>query len=221
MKIKKLTMMAAVIAALAISINSAQALTYNQVQQIKKTVLGVPVPEMPAKAAEVVAKAEKKDRQATAVTAVRAIIMKHRAAAPLVISAVSKVAPDLAPALAVAATEVASEQAQVIAHAAATAAPEQAKEINLAVSHVQTGNAPVTANVNATGGLKSANLASATLPTVAQRGSASSGGPSQGTITITDTPINTSTGGNGTGTFGTTPPAQSGPGQVIYNQPPQ
>jgi hypothetical protein len=203
MKTNKLTMIAAVIAALAISITSAQALTYKQVQEIKETVLGVPVPEMPAKAAELVTRAEKKDRHATAVTAVRAIIIKHRAAAPLVISAVSKAAPDLASAVAVAAAEVAHEQARAIAHAASTAAPEQAREIQMAVSKsVPVASTTIAASVNA-------------------RGSAAPGTPSQGNVLITDTPINNQSGGNGSGTFGTTPPSQAGPGQVIYNQPPQ
>ena len=53
MNIKKLTSLAALIADVAISTTSVKALTYNQVQEIKHAVLGVPVPEMPAKAGPV------------------------------------------------------------------------------------------------------------------------------------------------------------------------
>ena len=109
MKIKKLIMTACGVAAVTLSVTSAQALTSIQVQEIKRTVLSVPVPEMPAKAAEMVVAAQKKDRQAVAVTAVRAVVMKHRAAAPLVISAVSRVAPEVAEFVAVAAAEVSRE----------------------------------------------------------------------------------------------------------------
>src|SRR4051812_36108541 len=124
MKITKLTTTAALFVAIAtFTVTSSKALTSIQVQEIKKTVLSVPVPEMPAKAAELVTRAEKKDRQAVAVTAVRAVVLKHRAAAPIVISAISKVAPEVAPAVAVAAAEVATEQAPMIARAAATSAP--------------------------------------------------------------------------------------------------
>jgi hypothetical protein len=206
MKTKKLTSLAALIAALAISITSAKALTFNQVQEIKKAVLGVPVPEMPAKAAELVSKAEKKDKQATAVTAVRAVIVKHRAAAPLIISAISKVAPEIAPAVALAAAELATEQAPMIARAAATAAPEQAQEINLAVSKAVPTTSTMAANVNATGADNS------TAPSVFERRSASSGGATQGNPTISNTRING-------GTFGSNP-SRSGSGVVIYNQPP-
>ena len=134
MTMKKLTTLAAVLIALATFVTSSHALTASQAQQVKNTVLSVPVPEMPAKAAEVVTQSEKKDRQAVAVTAVRAIVMKHRAAAPVVIAAVSKAAPDLAPVVAVAAAEIATEQTAYIMRAASLAAPEQASKIEIAAS---------------------------------------------------------------------------------------
>jgi hypothetical protein len=214
MKTKKLTMMAAVIAALAISITSANALTYNQVQVIKKTVLSVPVPEMPAKAAEVVSKAEKKDRQATAVTAVRAIIDKHRTAAPEVISAVSKVAPDLAPAIAVAAAEVASEQSQAIAHAATVAAPGQAKEITVAMSSSVNARPSVSTSIASVNSSSTPARVTSNPAFVGSRGSASLGSQaSSGVIIISDTPI-------AGGSFPSTPPSQAPAPVVIYSQPP-
>ena len=130
MKRNKVTTVAALlIATAALTVTSSQALTSIQIQEIKTSVLSVPVPEMPAKAAALVKNAEKKDRQAVAITAVRAIVVKHKAAAPLVISAISKVAPELAPVVAAAGAEIATTQAAAIANAAAVAAPEQAPEV--------------------------------------------------------------------------------------------
>ena len=186
---------AALLIALAISITSASALTSNQVQEIKKQVLSVPVPEMPAKAAEVVSSAKAKDRQAVAVTAVRAVVMKHRAAAPLVISAISKAAPELAPVVAGVAAELVVDQSTAIVAAAAAAAPAQATEIRQAVpAATPIAVAPVRTN-----------------PT---RGNADNGGPSQGTIDIVTTPVG---GGEFPDSAPTTPDEDP---VVIYNQPP-
>ena len=58
MKRNKLTRLAALlIAAAALTVTSSQALTSIQIQEIKTAVLSVPLPEMPAKAAELVKKA--------------------------------------------------------------------------------------------------------------------------------------------------------------------
>lgn len=171
MKIKKL-MTACGVAVATLSVTSSLALTSIQVQEIKKIVLGVPVPEMPAKAAELVSNAAKKDRPAVAVTAVRAVVQKHRAAAPLVISAVSRVAPEVAPAVAVAASELANDQATAIARAAAVAAPAQASEISTAVA------AAVPAQ---------AKSVTATLTPIATRGSAAT---VSSNVRIEDDPIN-------------------------------
>ena len=130
---------------------------------------------MPAKAAELVNKAEKRDRQAVAVTAVRAIAQKHRAATPLVISAVSKAAPDLASAVAVAASEVVSDQAGSIARAAAISAPTHASEVVAAVSQAVPSQA---------------NSIASTVGPVMTRPSASTGSSSGGTVTISNKPIN-------------------------------
>jgi hypothetical protein len=197
MKRKKLTTLAALIVALATLTVNSNALTTIQIKNIKTEVLSVPVPEMPAKAAELVTLALKKDRQATALTAVRAIVAKHRAAAPLVVSAISKVAPDLAPAVAAAGAEIAPEQAPTIASAAVAAAPAQAVSIQDIVGKAAPAqSAAVVASVTRT----------------STRGSAQQGVPTGGTVTITDTAINGQP-------FPTTPPTPVGNPTVIYNQP--
>lgn len=210
MKITKLTMTAALFVAIAtFTVTSSNALTSIQVQEIKKTVLGVPVPEMPAKAAELVTRAEKKDRQAVAVTAVRAVVLKHRAAAPIVISAISKAAPEVAPAVAVAAAEVATEQAPMIARAAAASAPAHAAEITTAVSQAVPSQATtVAATVSAI------NVRPTVTPTVATRGAASSGGTS-GIITTSPKPIN-----ENNQNFPFQAPTPASDPVIIYNTPP-
>ncbi len=186
MKRNKLTTIAAFFVALAtFTMTSASALTSDQVQEIKAAVLGVPVPEMPAKATELVNKAEKKDRQAVAVTAVRAIALKHRSAAPLVISAVSKAAPELASAIAVAASEVSNEQASQIVRAAATSAPAQASEVIAAVSLAVPSQASKIASTVAF-----TPTFTPTSTAIATRGGASSGNNSgQGSVTTTNKSI--------------------------------
>ncbi len=195
---------ALLIATAALTVTSSQALTSIQIQEIKTAVLSVPVPEMPAKAASLVKSADKKDRQAVAITAVRAIVLKHKAAAPLVISAISKVAPELAPVVAAAGAEIATEQAATIANAAAVAAPAHAVEVSVAVGKA----APA----------QSSSVASAVNRSMT-RASASQGPSGTGIITISDQPISP-TGGTG-GNFPLSPPTESPDPRVIYNQPPQ
>jgi hypothetical protein len=199
---KKLTTLAALIVALATLTVNSNALTTIQIKNIRTEVLSVPVPEMPAKAAELVKLALKKDRQATALTAMRAIVSKHRAAAPLVVSAISKVAPDLAPAVAAAGAEIAPEQAPTIASAAVAAAPAQAVSIqDVVVKAVPTQAPAVVASVTQT-----------TTRGSTPRGSAHVGAPTGGTVTISSTAINGAA-------FPTTPPTPVGPPVVVYNQP--
>jgi hypothetical protein len=201
MKRKKLTTVAALLTAtVALTVTSSQALTSIQIQEIKTSVLSVPIPEMPAKAAALVKNAEKKDRQAVAITAVRAIVVKHKAAAPLVISAISKIAPELAPVVAAAGAEIATEQAASIANAAAIAAPQQAPEVAVAVAKV----APT----------QSSSIAAVVNRSMAR--SAASQPASGGIITISNQRIT----GENFNTVGG-PPTPAGDPRVIYNQPPQ
>lgn len=189
-------MLGALLVAVAMLTVNSSALTTIQIKNIKNEVLSVPVPEMPAKAAELVKRAEKKDRQATALTAVRAVVAKHRAAAPLVVSAIAKVAPELTPVVAKASAEIAPDQTPSIVAAAVSAAPAEANTVRAQVT------VPTTINV----------------PTTITRGSASQPPASGGTITITDQPISP-TGGTG-GSFPSTPPTPASDPRVIYNQPP-
>lgn len=163
MIMKKLTTWAAMLVAVAAMVTTSHALTANQVQEIKNTVLSVPVPEMPAKAVELVTNADKEDRQAVAITAVRAIVKKHRAAAPVVVAALSKAAPELAPVLALEASKLAPDQKTYIVRSASIAAPAQAGEI--------------------------ATVTAARTGAVATRGFGAQT-PGSGTVTIGDTRIN-------------------------------
>lgn len=130
MNINKLVAAGALMVALALSTSSAMAITAAQVKSTKEAVLSVPVPEMPAKAAELVLAATDKEREAIAVTAVKAIVFKHRASAPVVVAAVSKVAPEVAAAITAAAAELSNDQASIIARAAIKAAPGQSASVN-------------------------------------------------------------------------------------------
>jgi hypothetical protein len=204
MKLKKLTMLGALLVAVATLTVNSSALTTIQIQTIKSEVLSVPVPEMPAKAADLVKNAEKKDRQAVALTAVRAVVAKHKAAAPLDVSAIAKIAPELAPAVAAASAEIAPEQAATIAIAAVSAAPAQALPIRDSVVKAAPTQAP--------------RVVASVTQTTSTRGSASPGPATGGTITISDQPINPN-GGAG-GTFPSNPPTAANDPRVIYNQPP-
>lgn len=115
---------------------SAQALTLAERKQIEHVVLAVPLPEMPARAAEVVVKSAKADRSEVAVLAVKSIMAKHKAAAPLVVAAIAKAAPDVAAAAAAAAVEVDRTQAVAVVEAAGMAAPLASAEIAAAVTQV-------------------------------------------------------------------------------------
>jgi len=126
-------MMASVVLQCAMA-TSTQALTLAERKQIKHVVLEVPLPEMPARAAEVVVKSAKADRSEVAVLAVKSIMAKHKAAAPLVVAAIAKAAPDVAAAAAAAAVEVDRTQAVAVVEAAGMAAPLASAEIAAAVT---------------------------------------------------------------------------------------
>src|SRR3954468_21131403 len=106
----KRQMLAVALAAI-LAAPSAFAVTDAQLKAIKKSLNSVPVPELSAKAAELVTQAAKEDREAVAVTAVRAAIRKSRSSAPLVVSAISKAAPEVAAPVSRAAAEMEAAQA--------------------------------------------------------------------------------------------------------------
>ena len=121
-----------------------------QLKSIKKTISSVPVPELPATAADLVTKASREDREIVAITALKAAIFKSRSSTPLVVAAISKAAPDVAAPVARVAAQLESAQSASITAAAVDAAPHAKAEI---ISSVQQG--------------VSASAASSSVPTVA------------------------------------------------------
>ena len=201
MNMKKLVSNAAVIVALTMAAPSAFALTAAQAKAVKKAVTSVPVAEMPATAAELVKNSSKEDREAVAVTAVRAGIYKSRSSARLMVAAVSKAAPEVAGAVTRAASEMEAGQAAGIANAAISAAPSAKTEI-----------------------VRQATIATTVSPTApvvtrtTSRGAAAA--PATAVVTQSNNPINTTAGGGGNGTYPATPPTQApDPVAVDYTQP--
>ena len=205
MKMNQLVSTAAVLVALSMA-SSSMALTATQTAAVKKAVTSVTTPEMPAKAAELVAKASKEDREAVAVTAVRAAIYKNRSAAAAVVAAVAKVAPDLASTVTLAATQMERDQVSAIASAALTASPSSRLDITASAKH-------------GTGTPLAPSVIPSVTPTAGgiERGGAAD--PVIVTVTQSDQPINP-TGGNGSGTYtgvGAAPSGTSTP--VDYTRP--
>lgn len=225
----KLVTTAALFAAMVLAAPSAHAITAAQSKAIKKAINSVPAPELPATAAELVAKASKEDREAVAVTAVRAAIYKSRSSARLVVSAVVKAAPDMAGPVTLAASEMEGAQAGLIASAAISAAPAAKTEIvsmanqgatlatvgGTSVAANTTAGSTVTVNPSATASTVSSGVSGRTVvPRV------STATPAGGTVTQSNTPINGSTGGAGNGSFqGASATPAGTPTPVDYTQP--
>lgn len=209
MNMNKLVTTAAFIVALAMAAPSAYAITAAQAKAVKKAVTSVPVAEMPATAAQLVKQASKEDREAVAVTAVRAGIYKSRSSARLMVSAVAKVAPEVAGAVTRAASEMESAQAGMIATAAITAAPSAKTEIvrNANLGAAQANNPVVTVAAN-----------TVSRAPITARGSGAS--PATATVTQSTAPINTTSGGDGDGNFtGATATPAPAPEPVPYDAP--
>lgn len=219
MKMNKLVTTAAVIVAMAIAAPSAFAITVAQAKAVKKAVTSVPVAEMPAKAAELVKNASKEDREEVAVVAVRSGISKSRSSARLMVSAVVKAAPEVAGAVTMAATEMESGQAGSIAGAAINAAPGSKSQI---VSSANQGVTMASASP-ATASMSHATYAMPTAPVIlapTYRGRGAAAAPVTAPVTQSNTPINTTSGGSGSGTYtGATATPQTNPTIVDYSQP--
>jgi hypothetical protein len=100
----------------------------------------VPVPEMPAKAADLVQAAPAADREETAQKALRAIAMMARAGVmPYVVSAICGRNPEVAGAVVTTAIELHPEDAVILAKAAVCAAPGQVEEIVFAAGKASPG----------------------------------------------------------------------------------
>ena len=200
---------------MALAASSAFGASNAQLKAIKKTINTVPVPELPAKAAELVTQAAKEDREAVAVTVVRAAISKSRSSAPLIVSAISKAAPEVAGPVSRVAAEMETAQSGNIAAAAISAAPNARAEI---VSSVQQG----VYGTSSSSTVASFIDASASSDSSFTRGSAR--GVNNGHSENKGTPINERAGGNGHGRFPTAPPHGGNPpghnGQPDRHGPP-
>lgn len=144
----KLTLVA--VAAVLLAGTPAYALSKTQVASIKEA-LNVPAPEMPAKAVSLVKAAPEKEQEDVALTAVRTILSRHPAAAPVVVAAISRELPELSAAVAKAAVLQAPDQRASIEKAARSAAPGQSAAISSAAS--QAGDIASAAAPNTTADL--------------------------------------------------------------------
>ena len=137
MKNKNRTISAVVLAVLVcFAVSPAQALTEKETANISKSIQSAPAAELAVKSAELVIKAAKKEKEATAVVVVRAAIAKSPASAVSVVSSVVRAAPAAAPAVAATAARLVPDQVEAIAVAAALAAPELADKIVAAIIDV-------------------------------------------------------------------------------------
>jgi hypothetical protein len=147
MKNHKLTV-ALITALVSLAVTSANALTDNQLASVKKTLNKAPVAELAATAATLVAKASPTDKADMAVQVTRLAVTKNKAAAPTIVAAISKVAPECAPAVAAEAAKIINDQADLMAAVAAQAAPAQTDNIARAVVNaVPTAAASVPARI--------------------------------------------------------------------------
>lgn len=199
--------------AMALAASSAFAASNAQLKAIKKTINTVPVPELPAKAAELVTQAAKEDREAVAVTVVRAAITKSRSSAPLVVAAISKAAPEVAGPASRVAAEMETAQSGSIAAAAIGAVPSAKAEITASVNQGLYGTSSASTI---------ATFVSDTSVDSTTRGSAR--GVANGHSENKGRPINERGGGNGNGRFPTAPPHGGNPpghnGQPDRHGPP-
>ena len=189
---------------------SAMAVTEAQLKAVKKSLNSVPVPELPAKAAELVTQTAKEDREEVAVTVVRAAIRKSRSSAPLVVSAISKAAPEVAAPVSRAAAEMEAAQSDTIAFAAIGAAPHAKTEIVSSVHQGVYGVSSTSSFSSSSASSASALSASAAPTAFTVHGDASTvhGGHTENR----GQPINLEHGGEGDGRFPTHPPFVIPPG---------
>ncbi len=97
---------------------------------------GTTAAELPAKSAELVSKADSKQRQQTTIDVVNAAVPLNPAAAPAIVGSIAQSAPDMAAIAAATAVGLVPNHAAAIARAAAAAAPQQAGRIVEAICRV-------------------------------------------------------------------------------------
>jgi len=146
-------------ALIVLAVASANALTDTQMASIKKAFDKVPVPELAAKAAQVVAQTPAADREPVAVAVTRVVVTKNAAVVASLVSAIATVAPEVAPAIAAEAAALARDYAEAIALAAANAAPAYAEKIAQAIAAAVPSQAnAVTARVRSSAERRAAGI---------------------------------------------------------------
>jgi len=197
-----------------------------QAKAVKKAIVSVSTPEIPAKAVELVSKASKDDQESVAVAAVRAAIYKSRTSASLVVAAISKAKPELAATVVRTASEMECNQVDAIAIAAMNAAPESKARIVASASEGSAAGAA--AEANSAPAAHPVTIAPApiglTLASAAFTRSSESH-PVEVSVNTFTHPINEESGGNGHGRFETSPPHGGHPpglnGQPAHHGPPE
>lgn len=198
----RIIVVAVLLAVSAFAASPAYALTEPQAAAVKKAIVGAPVAELAAKAAEVVARATKSDKEQTAVAVVRAAVTKSPSSAASVVSTVVTVAPSTAAKVVAAVAELAPEQVEIAAQIAAQAAPDEASKIVAEVAKVAPKQSGVVAQAVKLGASTSAKARDAVRTTRVSANSVRVFPPgSGGTITQSPNPINPRL------VFPTTPPA--------------
>jgi len=92
--------------------------------------------ELPAKAAELVAKADVKQCRQTTIDVVKSAVALNPAAAPAIVGSIAQASPEMASVAAATAVSLVPDQAEQIARVAAAAAPAQAGQIVEAICGV-------------------------------------------------------------------------------------
>jgi hypothetical protein len=101
----------------------------DQKRRLEQELPNIPVPELPARAAEIVRATPAAERSQAAIITVEAIIARYPASAASVVSAVAQAAPETGPAAAAAATKLTPSEAASIA-AAGRPVPAKAGQAN-------------------------------------------------------------------------------------------
>jgi hypothetical protein len=114
---------------LALSFGVASAADKALVQTFSKSFEKVAAAELPAQAADAIAKADAKQHEATTEAVVTAAVGLNPASTPAIVGAIARVNPDMAALAARIAARLQPKQAGAIARSAAAAAPEQAGKI--------------------------------------------------------------------------------------------
>jgi hypothetical protein len=104
--------------------------------QVATTLSSVPLPELPAKAASLVADAKNKDKESVAIAAVDFTASEHPSSISAVVAALVGALPGSAPLIASDAVKLLPDQAAAIGGAAIGAAPKLANQITDAINAI-------------------------------------------------------------------------------------